>query len=129
MALSVRLRSSLPRHHSSRFAGWWLLPLLLAGSCLNPQPDPFPQADDSSDARQGGPEVAGASSTETGPVSSAPLAPPAPEPGSSPPATPAANPTDSAVEAPPAEDEADAGAPPDAGADAGTSGDPLVSGD
>jgi len=49
----VRSRSAFPVLRRSPL-GWWAL-LLLVGSCLNPQPDSFPQADDEHGARQNNP--------------------------------------------------------------------------
>lgn len=125
----VRPGSSLPRPRPFRFAGWSLLLSLLAGSCLNPQPDPFPQAQEATpDARQGNPLPV----TDTAPpggqndLGAAPLAPEPERPAQAPSSPPAGN--QNAAEAPPA-DTADAGAPStDAGADAGNGEGPLVGG-
>jgi hypothetical protein len=108
-------------------AGWWL-PLLLVGSCLNPQPDPFPQADNGVDAL---PESSTDRASEGVDVVVAPPAMPiAPVPQL--PASPGANSNPSAA-APSAEapaEDADAGAPPlDAGTDAGPNEGPLVGGE
>lgn len=95
--------------------GWWAL-LLLAGSCLNPQPDPFPQA-----SKSAGPSESGAANTV--PVD----APPVMQPknpivtGTPAPAGGEGNGTAAAQSAPPPranEAAPDAGAPADAGADA-----------
>ncbi len=124
----MRPRSFLSRLRPTRLAGWWL-PLLLVGSCLNPQPDPFPQADNGVDSLPGsGPDPERAS--EGVDVAVAPPATPtAPAPQNA--ASPGAN-RDPAAAAPseeaPAED-ADAGAPPDAGTDAGANEGPLVGGE
>lgn len=127
MALSVRHPSSPSRPAWPRFARGWLLAVLLAGSCLNPQPDPFPQvAGDSAAERQGPDELP--LPAEDGAGSAAPLVPePAPQPGlqAPEPAAPAGTPTSGSAEAPATDAGADAGADADAGTGAG----PLVGGD
>lgn len=129
MALLVRLLRSLHWPDSSRCAGGWLLSVLLAGSCLNPQPDPFPQADESAPQRQGPPAVDMAAVAEDGAGNTVPLAPePEPTPGEQLP-RPAAGPGSSPAGGPALAPPEDAGAPPsDAGADAGEGEGPLVGG-
>jgi hypothetical protein len=124
VALFVRPRSLLQPHRATRLAGWWLL-LLLAGSCLNPQPDPFPQADNGAPNVESSPRPMATASPEA--TQATPLAPAQPAGASN--ANPAPSP--GAAEAPAdVADAPDAGAPlPDAGSDAGGTDGALVGSD
>jgi hypothetical protein len=127
VALFVRPRSFLARLRPTRLAGWWL-PLLLVGSCLNPQPDPFPQADNGIDATPSAdPDRA---SQGVGVMSAPPATPLAPAPQA--PGSPGANnnPTSAAPSAEAPAEDVDAGAPPpDAGTDAGADEGSIVGGE